>query len=192
MVVEVILPDCPNLNLQDQMRNRQVAQQVIKDSHLKAQARIKQQADKNRKEREFMVGDKVYLKVQPYRHTSLSTHRSLKLHSKYYGPFRVLERIGQVAYKLLLPDRCLLHNVFHVSQLKKHLGSQAVPTPGLPLIDNKGTIKVAPAAILDRRLIPCNNETIAQWLIHWLNLRQSEATWEDAAFIRKVFPGFHP
>jgi hypothetical protein len=60
----------------------------------------------------------VYLKIQPYSHTSLSTHRSLKLHSKYYGPFRVLERIGKAAYKILLPPHCQLHDVFHVSQLK--------------------------------------------------------------------------
>lgn len=66
----------------------------------------------------------VYLKLQPYRHTSLSIHKSLKLHSKYYGPFRILERIGKVAYKLLLPEGCQLHPVFHVSQLKKHLEHQ--------------------------------------------------------------------
>ena len=134
----------------------------------------------------------VYLKIQPYRHTSLSIHRSLKLHSKFYGPFRVLERIGKVAYKLLLPEGCQLHPVFHVSQLKKHIGPTAVPSPELPLIDDKGNIKVAPMSILDRRLIPRNNEPVPQWLIHWTNLPPSEATWEDADFIRRVFPSFHP
>jgi hypothetical protein len=134
----------------------------------------------------------VYLKLQPYRHTSLSIHKSLKLHSKYYGPFRILERIGKVAYKLLLPEGCQLHPVFHVSQLKKHLGPHVVPTPDLPLIDAKGNIKVAPVAILDRHMIPRNNEPIVQCLIHWQNLPASEATWEDAQFIRKIFPSFHP
>ena len=134
----------------------------------------------------------VYLKIQPYRHTSLSIHRSLKLHSKFYGPFRVLEKIGKVAYKLLLPEGCQLHSVFHVSQLKKHIGSTAVPSSELPLIDDKGNIKVAPMTILERRLIPRNNEPVVQWLIHWTNLPVSEATWEDTDFIRKVFPSFHP
>jgi exosome complex RNA-binding protein Rrp4 len=83
-----------------------VAQQVIKDNLLKAQSRIKQQADKNRQDREFAVGDMVYLKIQPYRHTSLSAHSCLKLHSKHYGPFRVLSRVGPSAYKLLLPAGC--------------------------------------------------------------------------------------
>lgn len=76
---------------------------MIKDNLLKAQNKMKVYADKKRTEREFIVGDMVYLKIQPYRHTSLSILRSLKLHSKFYGHFRVMERIGKVAYKLLLP-----------------------------------------------------------------------------------------
>lgn len=165
---------------------------MIKDNLLKAQARIKLQADKHRSEREFVEGDMVYLKIQPYRHTSLSTHKSVKLHSKFYGPYRVLERIGKTAYKLLLPEGCQLHNVFHVSQLKKHIGSQVIPSPDLPLVDDKGYTKVAPSAILQRRMIPRNNEPVVQWFIHWINLPESEASWEDAEFICKVFPSFHP
>lgn len=183
MVAEVILPNCPDLSMQEQWRNRQVALQVIRDNLLKAQSRIKHQADKHRTERELSVGDMVYLKVQPYRHTSLSTHKSAKLHSKYYGPYRILEKIGKAAYKLLLPDGCQLHNVFHVSQLKKHIGPQVIPSPNLPLVDSKGYIKVAPAKILQRRMIPRGNEPVVQWSIHWVNLPESEATWEDADFI---------
>jgi hypothetical protein len=104
MVAEVIIPDCPDIIAQEQLRNRQLAQQVIKDNLLKAQAGIKHQADRHRIEREFSIGDMVYLKIQPYRHTTLSTHNSVKLHSKFYGPFRVLEKIGKPAYKLLLPE----------------------------------------------------------------------------------------
>lgn len=150
MVVEDIGPDVPELSVQEQMHNRQLAAQVIKDNFTKAQARIKTQADKHRLDMEFSVGNMVYLKLQPYRHTSLSTHRCLKLHSKYYGPFRVLERIGKAAYKRLLPEDCHLHNVFHVSELKQHLGPQAVPSKELPLLDDKDNIKVALTAILQR------------------------------------------
>jgi hypothetical protein len=80
----------------------------------------------------------VYLKLQPYWHTSLSAHRCLKLHPKYYGTFRILHKIGKTAYKLL-PADCQLHDVFHVSQLKQHLGPQAVPTDAL-YWSAKGTI----------------------------------------------------
>jgi hypothetical protein len=65
-------------------------------------------------------------------------------------------------------------------------------TPGLPLIDDKGTIKVAPEAILERCMIPRNNEPVVQWLIKWMNMPPEQATWEDASFIRRVFPAFHP
>ena len=90
-VAEVILPDCPEEGARNILQTRQLANQLIKDNLLKAQARIKHQADKHRVERQLEVGDMVYLKLQPYRHSSLSIHRSLKLHSKYYGPFRILE-----------------------------------------------------------------------------------------------------
>jgi len=192
MVAETVLPDCPSDNAREILQNRQLAAQLIKDNLLKAQARIKQQADKHRTERVFTVGDMVYLKIQPYRHTSLSLHNCIKLHSKFYGPFRVLEKIGNTAYKLLLPDGCQLHPVFHVSQLKQHIGPSVIPSPELPLIDDKGNIKVAPMAILERRMIPRNNEPVIQWLIQWTNLPKEEATWEDVSFIRKVFPSFNP
>lgn len=192
MVAEVILPNCPDDSARNLLRNRQLAHELIKDNLLKGQARIKHQADKHRSERVLEVGDMVYLKMQPYMHSSLSIHRSLKLHSKFYVPFKILEKIGKAAYKLLLADNCQIHPVFHVSQLKKHIGPTAVPTPYLPLIDAQGNIKVAPTAIVERRMIPRNNEPVIQWLIQWTNLPSSEATWEDADFIRRVFPTFHP
>jgi hypothetical protein len=87
----------------------------INHNLLLAQEQMKKYADKKRTEREIAVGDMAYLKMQPYRHSSLGLHKSIKLHSRYYGPFRVLQKIGQVAYKLLLPDDCSIHLVFHIS-----------------------------------------------------------------------------
>jgi len=62
------------------------------------------QADKGRSERSLAVGEWVYLKIQPYRQVSLAIRSNLKLGAKYYGPYQILERIGEVAYKLLLPQ----------------------------------------------------------------------------------------
>jgi hypothetical protein len=59
---------------------------------------MKKYAEMRRKERELNEGDMVYLKIEPYRHTSFSLHRSLKLDSNFYGPFRVLKRVGELAY----------------------------------------------------------------------------------------------
>jgi hypothetical protein len=92
-----------------------------------------------------------------------------------------LEKISKVAYKLLLPYTCQLHPIFHVSQLKKHIGPKVVPTPDLPLVDEQGNIKLAPPEILERRMIPRNNEPVVQRLIQWTNLPASESTWEDAS-----------
>lgn len=77
-----------------------------------------------------------------------------------------------------------------MSQLKKHIGKKVVPSSELPLIE--GNIKVGPVAVLERRMIPKNNEPMVQWLIHWLNLPPDAATWEDADFIQRVFPSFVP
>lgn len=82
---------------------------------------MKQQADKRRTEREFEVGDWVYLKLQHYRHSSIALRKNLKLCAKYYGPFQVLQRIGQIAYKLLVPLTTNVHPIFHVSRLKKNV-----------------------------------------------------------------------
>jgi hypothetical protein len=128
-IIETILPGHISEEAQGILQDRQKATQIIKENLTKAQNRIKKYADRKIKERELLDGDMVYLKIQPYRHTSLGLHRSLKLHSKYYGPYRVLKKIGEASYRLLLPEGEQLHPVFHVSQLKKHIGAKAIPSP---------------------------------------------------------------
>lgn len=123
-------------------------------------------ADKNRSERELEVGDEVYLKLQPYRQTSVAVRKCLKLSSRYYGPFTVLEKIGVAAYKLQLPEGSRIHPVFHV---KRRKGKQ-IATPTLPLVGLEGEIKAEPVVVLDRRLIKRKGSPVAQVLIRWSNL----------------------
>ena len=108
----------------------------------------------------------------------------------------MLQPVGQRAYKLQLPVGVLLHNVFHVSQLKKHIGTHAAPNPQVPLLTPEGKIKTFPTAILQYRQVPRSTGSydvaVPQWLIHWEGMLPAEATWEDAAFIQQTFPSFKP
>ena len=93
MLVELLLPTDDSTEALTPTANIEHIAQQIKQNLLAARERMKAQADNKRSERELVVGDMVYLKLHPYRHTSLSIHKCLKLHSKYYGPFRVLEKV---------------------------------------------------------------------------------------------------
>uniref|UniRef100_A0A2N9ER56 Integrase catalytic domain-containing protein n=1 Tax=Fagus sylvatica TaxID=28930 RepID=A0A2N9ER56_FAGSY len=100
---------------------RQQALSLLKTNLVAAQERMKLQANKNRIEKEFQVGDWVYLRLQPFKQRSM--HQKMgKLAPRFYGPYQILERIGAVAYKLDLPNDALIHPVFHVSCLKAKLG----------------------------------------------------------------------
>ena len=170
--------------------------QVLQQNLKKAQERMKRFADQDIVERSFEMADLVYLKMQPYRETALGLRNALKLTSKFYGPFRVIQKVGNVAYKLQFPEGTRLHDVFHVNQLKKHLGPAAVPNPTLTILTAEGKIKTFPALILQRGQIPQSagdyDIRVDQWLVQWENLSPAEATWEDVKFIQVAFPSFKP
>ena len=134
----------------------------------------------------------MFFKLQPYRQISMALRKNMKLATKYYGPYQVIERIGAIAYKLKLLEDSKSHHVFHVSLLKKKVGEKMVPSVALPYSDEKGQLKVQPVAILDRRMVKRKNSVAVQWLVQWFNSSLSNATWEDAEFIRTAFPDFEP
>ncbi|KAF7154542.1 hypothetical protein RHSIM_Rhsim01G0254600 [Rhododendron simsii] len=104
-------------------QDRKATLRLLKEHLTQAQNRMKQQADKHRTERVFEVGGWVYLRLQPYKQTSLQVRSNVKLAPRFYGPFQVLKKIGHVVYHLNLPPHSKLHPVFHVSLLKKRLGT---------------------------------------------------------------------
>nr|GEW50091.1 retrotransposon protein, putative, unclassified [Tanacetum cinerariifolium] len=100
---------------------REEAIQMIKFYLQRSQNRIKQQADKSRSEREFDIGDMVFLKLQPHRQVTIRMGKQNKFSQKFYGLFEVSAKVGQAAYKLKLHAQAQIHNVFHVSQLKRKM-----------------------------------------------------------------------
>jgi hypothetical protein len=104
------------------------------------QNRMKQQADQGHSERQFAEGDQVFLRLQPYKQTSLKAEHCQKLAPKFYGPYTVLKRVGQVAYQLSLPNHSKLHHVFHVSCLKKVIGAKCQIQTNLPELAEEGSI----------------------------------------------------
>ena len=130
----------------------------------------------------------VWLKLQQYRQVSVTGERTNKLAAKFYGPFRVQDRVGKVAYQLELPSSAQIHNVFHVSCLKKAYGTNWQYNP-LPNASQSVSL-VEPVAILERRMVKRGNQAVAQLLIPWTNSSLEEATWEFASEIRRRFPKF--
>lgn len=129
-----------------------------------AKERMKRQADKNRTERTFQVGDLVLVKLQPYVQTTLAPRSNQKLAFKYFGPFKITTRVGTVAYTLDLPSSSAVHPTFHVSQLKK------VVLPGTPvssLFPTDIDLPRVPTAILQRRRAPTAAGDGEQVLVQW-------------------------
>jgi hypothetical protein len=116
-----------------------------------AQNRMKQQVDQGRSEHQFAKGDQVFLRLQPYKQTSLKAEHCQKLAPKFYGPYTVLKHVGQFTYKLALPSQSNLHPVFHVSCLKKVIGTRCQIQTNLPELTKEGSIWLQPEAFLDQR-----------------------------------------
>nr|GFC08782.1 putative reverse transcriptase domain-containing protein [Tanacetum cinerariifolium] len=144
-----------------------------------AHDRQKSYADLKCKPMEFQVGDKVMLKVLPWKGVVRFGKRG-KLNPRYVGPFKVLERVGDVAYKLELPEELSrVHNMFHVSNLKRCHADEplAVSLDGLHF-DDKLHFVEKPVEIVDREVKRLNQIQNLLFKVRWNSKRGPEFTWE--------------
>ncbi|KAL2250254.1 UNVERIFIED_CONTAM: Transposon Ty3-I Gag-Pol polyprotein [Sesamum indicum] len=167
-------------DVEELIQERAKVLQMLKENLQLAQHRMKIYADRKRTEREFQVGDEVFLKLQPHKQTSVAFRKRLKLSAKYYGPYKVIEKVGKVAYKLELPPG-----------LQRKIGSKYFPSDQLPEFEDE-TFKIYPTTILAWRMIPRNNVGVPQVLIKWSHSSPEQAVWEDYHSVAAKFPDFDP
>jgi hypothetical protein len=157
--------------------------QIIRENLKTAQSRQKSYADNRRRELMFEVGDFVYLKVSPMRGMKRFKVKG-KLSPRYIGPFKILERKGE------LPDRLSdVHDIFNVSQLKKCL---RVPEEQLPMeelnVNEDLTYSEYPVRILETSRRITRSKVINMCKVQWSHHSEDEATWEREDELRADFP----
>lgn len=174
------------------LRDRDTILRELRYNLSLARQRMKCQADQKRREVSFDIGDYVYLKLQPYRQTSVAFRASMKLAPRFYGPYQIIEKVGIVAYRLALPPNSQIHNVFHVSMLRKHLGPVHSPISSQPPpVSDDSIILPQPEAVLDRRVIQKGKyRPKSDVLIKWKGAPREDATWKNEWRFTRSYPGF--
>jgi hypothetical protein len=139
--------------VEDHIEHQQQVLQLLKENLTMAQNHMKQQAYQHRGERSFEVGDWVFLRLQPYKNMSLKqSKKDNKLSPKYYGNYKVFQKIGTMAYKLELSASSRVHLVFHISFLKKVRGDKIPVQTIFPELDEEEKNILDLEAITDTRI----------------------------------------
>nr|CAI44654.1 OSJNBa0004L19.17 [Oryza sativa Japonica Group] len=173
----------------DILREAEAKVRIIRDNLKVAQSRQKSYADNRRRDLEFAVDDFVYLRVTPLR----GVHRFQtkgKLAPRYVGPFRIIARRGEVAYQLELPASLgNVHDVFHVSQLKKCLRvpSEQADSEQIEVREDLTYVE-RPVKILDTMERRTRNRVIRFCKVQWSNHAEEEATWEREDELKAAHP----
>ena len=137
----------------DYIKEHQEVIDIIRD-HLKiAQSRQKSYADAHRTDRRYEVGDQVFVRIKPNKST-IRFGKGTKLSPRFIGPFKVVERVGPVAYRLALPPHLhRIHNVFHVSVLRHYVADLSHNIQWKELqVSDEGVVSVEPLRILERKV----------------------------------------
>jgi hypothetical protein len=165
----------------------------IQANILATQSRQKSYTDKRRKPLEFEVDDHVYLRVSPMKCVRRFGIKG-KLASRYIGPYPILDKYGPTSYQVELPAKLSgVHNVFHVSQLKRCLKPpiDVVIKDSIPLEPDL-TYNAYPIKILDQQDRITRNKTTRFYKAQWNKHSKDEATWEREDFLQANYSDFLP
>nr|ABB47133.2 retrotransposon protein, putative, Ty3-gypsy subclass [Oryza sativa Japonica Group] len=173
----------------DILREAEEKVKIIQERLRVAQSRHKSYADNRRRDLSFEEGDYVYLRVTPLRGVH-RFHTKGKLAPRFVGPYKIVSRRGEVAYQLELPQSLAgVHNVFHVSQLKKCL---RVPTEEANLeqieVQEDLTYVEKPIRILETNERRTRNRVIRFCKVNWSNHSEEESTWEREDELKSAHP----
>ncbi|GJZ12377.1 hypothetical protein Tco_0547607 [Tanacetum coccineum] len=149
----------------------------------------KSYVDFRRKPLEFELGDRVLLKVTPWKGV-VRFGKKGKLAPRYVGPFEILERIGPVAYRLRLSEELSgVHDTFHVSNLKKCLADASLHVP-LDEIKVDKTLRFVeePVEIMDHEIKSLKRSKISLMKVRWNSKCGSEFTWERKDYMKSKYP----
>ena len=149
----------------------------------------KSYADMKRKYNRYEINEKVFLKVSPWKKV-MRFGKKGKLSPRFIGPYEVIEKMGPVAYRLALPpDLEKIHNVFHVSMLRRYKSdpSHVVSSKTIELRPNL-TYEEEPMEILAHEVKELRNKRIPLFKVRWRNHKTEEATWESEEVMRHQYP----
>ena len=147
---------------------------------------MKQQVNQHHGDRSFDVGDWVFLWLQPYKQMSLKqAKKDNKLSPKYYGPYKVWQKMFTMEYKLELPTSSRVHPFFHVSCLNKVIGDKIPVKTIFKELKEEGKIMLELEVVTETRTQQLRNRSISEYLSKWNKLVVEYSTWEDGNFIQK-------
>ncbi|XP_058733171.1 uncharacterized protein LOC131604767 [Vicia villosa] len=162
---------------------------LIRENMKASQSRQKSYHDKRRKELEFEAGDHVFLRVTPVTRVGRAL-KSKKLTPQFIGPYQISERVGTVAYRVALPPNLLnLHDMFHVSQLRKYVPypSHMIHMDDVQVRENL-TVETMPIRITDREIKSLRGKDIPLVKVVWTGTTGESMTWEMERKMRDSYP----
>ncbi|XP_074322832.1 uncharacterized protein LOC141659806 [Apium graveolens] len=162
---------------------------IVKEKLKAVQDRQKSYVDQHRREMEYQMSEKVFLKVSPLKGMMRFGNKE-KLSPRYMGPYEIIERVGPITYKLALPlELSQIHNVFHVSMLRRYCSdpTHVLKDPEIEIYENASYVE-KPVEITGQKIKQLRNREIPLVKVLWRNHSREEATWETEESMRRQYP----